>query len=57
MKGPVQRIHRMLSPYLSLGNRAFQPRAWMSQAYLSASQADVHARVEVRGIAEKSAWE
>ncbi len=130
MKGSVQRIHRMLSTYLSLGNRAqaaegavvvtnpefplllqanlvhsvrlgdhqdlarfvdhaisllraagshrahvivdpdtrpeelgplleaaaFQPRAWMSQVYLSAPQADVHARVQVRGIAEKSAW-
>jgi ribosomal protein S18 acetylase RimI-like enzyme len=130
MKGSVQRIHRMLSTYLSLGNRvqaaegavvvtnpefplllqanlvhsvrlgahqdlarfvedsisllqaagsrrphvivdpdtrpeelgrrleaaAFQPQGWMSQVYTSAPQADGHAWVEVRGIAEKSGW-
>ena len=130
MKGSVQRIHRMLSTYLSLGNRAqaaegavvvtnpefpllvqanlvhsvrlgghqdpagfvedavsllraagsrrphvildpdtrpeelgpllenaaFKPHRWISQVYTSAPQTDGHPRVEVRGIAEKSAW-
>ena len=61
--GGSRRLHMMLDPDTRpeelgalLVDAGFQPQAWISQSYASAPQVEVHTRVEVRGIAEKSAW-
>jgi ribosomal protein S18 acetylase RimI-like enzyme len=58
-----QRSHVMVDPRTApedltdrLEAAGFTGRKWVGAAYTSAPQGEGHARVEVRGIAEKSTW-